>query len=147
MNTDNIEYSFIENDKLVTVYGFDDCMDSIQKRFKRHQETIEHLQEENQNLKSEHYKDETIQQLTAKLKRAERELYIGFPISESENKAIKEWQDRHEKEIHGLETLEQKLSAHGAIGGTYTYEFIPTSVGTIGTIKCNCGAEFTFQDI
>lgn len=66
MNMDNIEYSFIENDKLVTVYSFEDCMNSIRIRFKRHQETIEYLQKENQILKSEHYKDETIKQLTAK---------------------------------------------------------------------------------
>ena len=35
----------------------------------------------------------------------------------------------------------------GAIGGTFTYEFIPTSIGTIGTIKCTCGDSFTFEDL
>lgn len=27
------------------------------------------------------------------------------------------------------------------------HAFVPTSIGTIGTVKCSCGAEFTFQDL
>jgi hypothetical protein len=40
------------------------------------------------------------------------------------------------------------LRAGGAIGGTWTYKFVPTSIGTIGTCICGkCQEEFTFQDL
>lgn len=36
----------------------------------------------------------------------------------------------------------------GAIGGRYTFEFIPCSIGTIGTIKCGkCGEKFIFREL
>ena len=36
----------------------------------------------------------------------------------------------------------------GAIGGRYTFEFIPCTIGTIGTIKCgDCGEKFTFREL
>lgn len=34
------------------------------------------------------------------------------------------------------------IREHGAIGGRYTYEFTPTSIGTVCAIKCSCGAKF-----
>ena len=51
-------------------------------------------------------------------------------------------------EKHGLKTSEERLRAGGAIGGTWTYKFVPTSIGTIGTCICGkCQEEFTFQDL
>ncbi len=64
--------------------------------------------------------------------------YRGFPITKSEEKAITKWKSEHEKNHNG---------GYGAIGGKYTYHFIPTSIGIVGTIKCSCGAEFDFQRI
>ena len=69
-----------------------------------------------------------------KLKTMSEEYYRGFPISAEAKSRINEWKKNHRHD-------------GGAIGGTFTYEFIPTSIGTIGTIKCACGDSFTFEDL
>lgn len=69
-----------------------------------------------------------------KLKIMSEEHYRGFPISAEAESQINEWKKNHRHN-------------GGAIGGTFTYEFIPTSIGTIGTIKCACGDSFTFEDL
>ena len=73
-----------------------------------------------------------------------KDLRRGFSISEREQKAIKEWQEKHDTEVHGFKTLEDRLHAGGLIGGRYTYHFVPTSIGVSGTIQCSCGEEFEF---
>lgn len=108
---------------------------------------IEYLEEENKKLKDEHYKDSEMQRMKTELKNAKEDLYRGFPISEEEEKRIKEWQDKHDAEVHGLKTLKERVHAGGCIGGRYSYEFVSTSIGVVGTVKCNCGAKFTFQDL
>lgn len=35
----------------------------------------------------------------------------------------------------------------GAIGGSYSYTFTPTSLGTVGEIKCTCGDKFCFREL
>ena len=62
----------------------------------------------------------------------------GFPITEEENKAINEWQRKHDEEKHSLRTTDEKLRAGGAIGGRYFYRFVPTAIGTSG--ECVCGS-------
>lgn len=64
--------------------------------------------------------------------------YRGFPISKEEQNVINEWQENHLTNHHNLKTLEQKASFGGAIGGNFKFEFIPTSIGTIGI--CVCGS-------
>lgn len=120
--------------------GIIDKTDTYEKR-------IKYLEEENKKLKDEHYKDSEMQRMKAELKKAKEDLYRGFPISEEEEKRIKEWQDKHDAEVHGLKTLKERVHAGGCIGGRYSYEFVSTSIGVVGTVKCNCGAKFTFQDL
>lgn len=55
--------------------------------------------------------------------------------------------DKHDREAHNCKSLGDKVKRGGCIGGTYTYEFVPTGIGTVGTVKCSCGAAFKFQDI
>ena len=43
--------------------------------------------------------------------------------------------------------MEQRLRAGGCCGGRYTYQFVPTSIGTVGEVICSCGEKFTFQDL
>lgn len=120
--------------------GIIDKTDTYEKR-------IKYLEEENKKLKDEHYKDSEMQRMKTELKKAKEDLYRGFPISEEEEKRIKEWQDKHDAEVHGLKTLKERVHAGGCIGGRYSYEFVSTSIGVVGTVKCNCGAKFTFQDL
>lgn len=92
-------------------------------------------------------KDTELQKMKEELERVRADMYRGFPISAEEEKRIKEWQDKHDAEVHGLKTLKERVRAGGCIGGRYSYEFVSTSIGVIGIVKCNCGAKFTFQDL
>ena len=66
---------------------------------------------------------------------------ITFEVSDKEMKDIEKWKKKHIKKKHGGSYYS------GAIGGRFTYSFIPTSIGDIGTIKCSCGEEHTFKEL
>lgn len=108
------------------------------KAYSRMESWISSLQEENKKLREEHYKNEELQQMKERVEKAEKDLYRGFPITEEEDKRLKEWINNHEKEHSG---------GHGCCGGKYSYIFLPTSIGTVGTVKCSCGKSFDFQEI
>lgn len=82
----------------------------------------------------EYSKDSEIANLQEENKQLRTDLYRGFPISKKENEAICQWQKQHK-------------CCGGAIGGSYTYEFTPTAIGTIGIIKCSDGSSFTFREL
>ena len=108
---------------------------------------IEYLEKQNQKLRDEKYKDNELLRMEAELKAMKEDYYRGFPISEEEQKSIREWMDKHDEEVHHARTIGDKLKLGGCCGGRYTYKFTPTSIGTIGTVKCSCGAKFTFREI
>ena len=105
------------------------------------------LNEENCRLKNENYKNEELSGMRRQLEKMQKDYYRGFPISQEEQKSIREWMDKHDEEVHNAHTLSEKLRLGGCCGGRYSYHFIPTSIGTVGTVKCSCGAEFTFQEM
>lgn len=119
----------------------------ILDNYESNERTIKYLREKNQELKNEAYKDSELVSMKKELEKAKEDLYRGFPISEEEKKSIEEWRLKHESEFHGRNTLEKRLAAHGAIGGSYDYIFTPTSIGIVGEIRCSCGETFIFQDI
>ena len=125
----------------------DTFAEDIKDELKRKDMTLKYLELQNRELYDEHYKDHELKQMLDELNKMKDDYYRGFPISEEENKNIKEWIDNHERDVHGCYTLEDKINRGGCCGGTYTYEFVPTSIGTIGTVRCSCGAKYTFQDI
>lgn len=122
-------------------------LDAIKREFDSQNAHIIYLQNQNKKLKEEHYKDTELQKMKEELERVRADMYRGFPISAEDEKRIKEWQDKHDAEVHGLKTLKERVRAGGCIGGRYSYEFVSTSIGVIGIVKCNCGAKFTFQDL
>ena len=69
---------------------------------------------------------------------------------EEENKKLK---DEHYKDSEmqrmeaELKKAKQRAMGHGCIGGSLTWCFTPTSIGTIGEVICSCGEKFTFQDL
>lgn len=81
--------------------------------------------------------DARVQELQDQLQTARADLSRGFRIYEHEETAIAKWKEKHDIEAHGLNTLDKKLRAGGAIGGRYHYEFHPTSIGT--ACVCVCG--------
>ena len=140
-------YTMNEDGKCTTVYDIEDCLQSIRINHEDNIQRIRRLEEENRQLKSEHWKDTELTNMRKSLDEMTESCHRGFSITKQELEQINEWKRQHEEEAHNIVTPEDKLKAHGAIGGRYSYVFIPTSIGTIGIIKCSCGAEFTFQEI
>lgn len=129
------------------VYELDKALRAIKIRNMDDRDYIRRLEKENNELKNHAYKNKEVAEMRDNLNKMKSEYYRGFPISEDEEHKINEWIEKHEREVHGIKTYEDKLASHGCCGGGYTYEFVPTSIGTVGTVRCNCGAEFTFQEI
>ena len=117
-----------------TIHPLDESLDSIKTRFEVLVQANQSLFGRLQELQQEKWADERLIEMKDKLKTMSEEYYRGFPISAETESRINEWKKNHRH-------------SGGAIGGTFTYEFIPTSIGTIGTIKCACGDSFTFEDL
>ena len=128
------------------VAPFDEAVRSIKAHIQSVEKRNGYLEKENKRLLDEHFKDEELSKMKEELAEARKELNRGFPVSEDEWNRLKEWQRQHEEEVHGADYANHKYMKCGAIGGNYTYKFVPTSIGTFGTCICSCGAEFDFQE-
>ncbi len=54
------------------------------------------------------------------------------------------WRDQHDQEKHT--SPDQPFRYTGAIGGAYTWEFTPTSLGIVIKIRCSCGEKLDLTD-
>lgn len=126
------------------------------KRFKESQEEEfkvfesiikrnEELVKENDELKDAHYKDKEIKRLKEENEKLLEENRLGFPISKEEMDKINDWEDKHIKAKH-WDNIHNRPKSFGAIGGNFTYKFIPTGIGVFGSVKCSCGECFDFQE-
>ena len=116
----------------------DKCMRMLRYRFDDQKKTIDNLRNQIKELTDSQYKDKKLQEMKAELNKMQREYNRGFPITDDEWKAIETWKEEHDREVHGLTECNERVG--GAIGGRYTFEFTPCTIGTIGTIKCGkCG--------
>ena len=98
-----------------------------------------YLTKEIEKVKSEKYADEELSKLKSEYDKMKSDYYRGFPISEEEDKNIKEWIKNQQEKNPGI---------GGAAGGRFTYKFTPTGLGTVGTIIDGfTGDEFTFQEL
>ena len=99
----------------------------------------DYLKKEIEKVKSEKYADEELSRLKSEYDKMKSDYYRGFPISEEEDKNIKEWIKNQQEKNPGI---------GGAAAGRFTYKFIPTGLGTSGTIIDSfTGDEFTFQEL
>jgi hypothetical protein len=125
-----------------------DFTENIIELFNTQKSRNDRLQEENAILKDEHYKDKKIQELEDKISELRSELGYSFRMTKEDWDRVREWQIQHQAEKHGLKTSKDRLAAGGAIGGNWTFEFVPTSIGTVGTCICgSCKEEFVFQEL
>ena len=78
-------------------------------------------------------KDEEILKLKEQIAemRTSKNKGISFVVSEEELAEINAWQNDHVNKYHGGD------SYCGAIGGRFSYKFIPTSIGDIGYVYCD----------
>ena len=99
----------------------------------------DHLREEIEKVKSEKYADEELSRLKSEYEKMKSDYYRGFPISEEAGKKIKEWIDKQ---------IKKNPSTGGAIGGRFSYKFIPTGIGTVGIVIDGITDEtFTFNEL
>lgn len=121
-------------------------MKMLRYRFNDQKKTINNLRNQIKDLTYSQYKDKKLREMKDKLEATQREYNRGFPITDKEWDAIETWKGKHDREVHGLTECNERIG--GAIGGRYTFEFIPTTIGIIGTIKCeSCGEKFTFREL
>lgn len=83
--------------------------------------------------------DHKIEDLNKQLKDFQMELNRGFPLTEKEYIAVNRWMSDHSYTKHN--------GACGCGGGSYSFVFVPTGLGTAGYVSCTCGDEFVFREI
>lgn len=128
--------------------NIDELLQKIKNAFNKKDKEIKVLRKEISELKDSHYRDKELSRLKTELDNIKQDSYRGFPITEYELNKINEWKRKHEEEVHGLKTIEERLKSQGCCGGVYEYRFIPTSIGVIGSIICGrCGDSFEFREL
>jgi hypothetical protein len=125
-----------------SIWIMEDIKKTLQKVYDHYRDvcnTNDYLRKEIEKVKSDTYKDEELAKMKSEYDRMKEAYFRGFPISEEEHKKINEWIDEQMKKHPGI---------GGAIGGRFTYEFLPTGIGTAGTIIDGfTGDKFTFQEL
>jgi len=129
------------NGDITRVPPYEEILEETRRRFEAYESTIRHLRDKVAELEDEAYADKRIAEMKEEVERSRKEMARGFAISDAAWDSIHAWQRQHIDEMHGGNPY------GGAIGGIWTYTFIPTSIGVIGEVKCVCGAKHTFQDI
>ena len=109
-----------------------EAFESIKESILWYKSIADRLREKVNYLESENYKDEELQKMKAQLEKIQEDYRRGFPITKEESDNINKWKKNHDATEHG-----NVDGYHGAIGGGYTYEFIPTSIGSFGTCYCS----------
>ena len=107
---------------------------NVEESVRRVEAANARLQTENEVLKDEHYENKKIQELENEIAKYRSLLGMSFKVDEDKWKAIHTWQKRHLLEHHGYDGSKPY---GGAIGGSWTYEFVPTSIGTAGSCICD----------
>jgi len=114
-------------------------LQQIYNHFRSLKSENERLRKELERLRSESYKDEELTRMKSDYDQMKADYFRGFPISKEKEDKIKLWQE---------EIINNYPSDVGTIGGRFHYEFIPTGIGTIGTIVDSITKEkLTFQEI
>lgn len=121
-------------------------IEELKTRFDQQEDRIKYLEEQNKKLQEKNWAEEKCQEMQSQYKVMQEDYYRGFPISKEENQKIQNWKKIHDATEHNADTLEKRVKLEGASGGRFKYIFIPTSIGTVGYIKCSCGKDFCFRD-
>lgn len=133
---DKLELS--DERQMIFLHGIKEDLQNVYDHFRSLEYRNEYLKKEIERLKSEHYKDEELAKMKKDYDRMKNDYYRGFPISEEEDKRLKKWMD---------EIIKEDPRTGGAVGGRFHYEFIPTGIGTIGTVEdILTHKKFTFQE-
>ena len=77
---------------------------------------------------------------------------MTFEITDEQMNKINEWDNTHDcslrKQVQRLNDCAcSDRRSLSCIGGETTFQFTPTSIGTIITAVCACGAKLVVQDL
>lgn len=108
--------------------------ESLKEYDKSRASIIERLSKENEELKSERWKDKEMKRLKEENERLKEDYYRGFPISKEEWAKIEKFMKAHPQPT-------------GVSGGGWKYTFVPTGLGISGTIEAMNGDKLQFQEI
>ena len=110
------------------------CLEFLENRITFYKSRLAFMAKAVRELREEYDKDEEVTALKKEIKDLQTQLQKGFYITEDEQEKIDQW-------------IRERRCSSGAIGGQFTYEFIPTSIGIVGTIKDSNGDEFCFREL
>ena len=102
-------------------------LDEVRDMIIELEEYSESLRKANEELQSDHYKDNALSDMKHKLEENKNDIGRGFPITKNEAEALEKWKDNHIK-------IKHNASSSGK--WNFIYEFYPASVGTFGTCRC-----------
>lgn len=108
---------------------------------KNRHEIIASLEKQIKEMRDELYKDKELRDLRNENNGLKKELKNSFPITDEEQKKIDEWMDEWFK------TKREGNRYMGAIGGGFTYSFMPTGIGILGKVIAPDGKELVFREI
>lgn len=133
-------------DGVTRVPPYEKILEEARLRFEAYESTIDRLSKKVRELEDEAYADGKMAEMKAEVEASRRAMARGFSITDEEHEVIREWQKEHQLEAHGVD-IESDCGYGGAIGGTWTYIFLPTSIGVIGEVQCSCGEKLTFREL
>lgn len=132
-------------EKTYPVYDIDEALEIVKNTYKEQQEQIERLQEKVAYYESKNMRDQEIQKYKKLAEEAMQEKENGFVIPNDIYKKMEAWKEQHIKKKH-WDAVNKCQKYVGAIGGSFIYEFQPTSIGTLITCKCGCGEYISEMD-
>lgn len=119
---------------MIQFESIENILQALREKFSRQEKEIEQLRQVNTKLKNGIWKEEEVARLKHEYDRMKEEYYQGFPISKEEKAMIDEFMNQHK-------------GCYGAIGGGFTYQFLPTSIGVSGTIIASNGDKLEFREL
>lgn len=129
-------YTSYLNGKYHQFQGYEKILEELKNSMAETLKYAEKVEDQNKALEDKHWKDEQMSKMKEHLKKMEDDYYRGFPISAQQSEDINKWMDQHWTNKHDAPDLKTRLRKQGAIGGAFEYRFVPTSIGTLGTIIC-----------
>lgn len=120
-----------ENQAVAYEDNFYHVLDNLKFLYERSERRANNLKDACQKLEDENWKDETLQELSKAVEVARENNRRGFPISAAEGNDIQDWINRHIKTRHADVGPRAKI-----MGEIWEYHFIPTCIGTVGTVQC-----------
>lgn len=107
-------------------------LQSVVEGLKTKDKTINSLQEENNRLRDEHYKDEELKKLQERIDHLEGNCARGFPITEKEQEKIDKIRVEHKKTCPLCK---------------FDFVFECCGIVNFGSLKCRiCGEEIKFAE-